>query len=1444
MRIIYRLFLLCSLFASAVFAEEGDKVQKVKLQLQWKYQFEFAGFIMAKELGYYREEGLDVDILEYDNVDPLTRLLKGEVDYAVSNSVVSVHEGKLDPFTLIASYFQRSALVLVTQKDIKSVLDLSGKKVMMSRDERTNSILSVLLNYYGINDSNAEFVDHIFSIDDFIAHRVDAMSAFRSNELYLLDQKGAEYNVIDPAEYGIFTNSVNLFTTQKRLENDREEIDRFLKATRKGWEYAISHIPQTAKLIHEKYQPRKSIGHLVYEGEVVRKLMLLDLYGIGEINGEFVQYTYKQFVKSKILKDRADSSRLIYETGSNDTKNSASLKLSSEERAWIAKNPVVSFAGDPNWLPYEAFDEAGNYTGIVADHLKLIENMTGLKFKAVQVASWHETLSLAAQKKVKVVSGDGADTNLKKNFDHTVYYDRNPIVIIMNKDHNYVDRLEDIADHRIAIVKDYGYTADIRSLYPQIDFIEVNNIQEGLEGVAQGKYDAMLETMALATYNLVDRNLNNLKIVGKTPVVMNLTLFVSKDEPILHSILNKAFKQIDQVQKLSIAKKWYDKKFVKMIDYDLVWQVSALFLLILIITLYWNRRLSTIRKRLDESVRELELSSIRYQSVVESTQDGFLMLDRQGMIMEVNPAYCAMSGYTKEDLVGSHVSVLENSESIEETRSHTEDIIRNGGDIFDTIHVKKNGDALPVEASVSYADVDGGRIFTLIRDRTDQLFSENLAHLRHELSRMLFHGDKESLLTKALDNAEAVTGSQIGFYHFVEEGEEEVSLQVWSTNTLEKMCFAEGNSMHYPISQAGIWVECIYKRKPMIYNDYESHPHKKGLPEGHAKLTRFITVPIIRNERIVAIIGVGNKKSDYNEKDVEMVKSIGHLSYGMYEKKLAEQRIEFLAYHDPLTRLPNRTLLTDRIGQILAYARQNNDLFAVCYLDLDSFKPINDLYGHQMGDLLLQHLSDRLGGYLREGDTIARLGGDEFVFILTNIRSKNECEQIVQDILDLISVPFEIEEVRLHVSGSIGITLYPEDDTDSDGLLRHADQAMYDAKSMGKSTYSFYRPQVSGDVHDDKLLLEEFIHALRHNELLFHFQPKISLNDGKISGFESLIRWEHPRRGLLYPNQFLYVIEGTPYEMALGEYVIVNGLAQLQTWVKKGLDVHISVNISPKQVHDRTFVEFLCNELKKYPEGTASKLEIEILEMSSIKDIARVSKVMEECSKLGVKFSLDDFGTGYASLSHFHQLPIDIVKIDQNFIRDILDNPHGAQIVKGIVEMAKRLDRPVVAEGVESIEIGMLLYSYGCEYAQGYSIAKPMPGGAIDAWMKSWEEQELWHNLQTYLHYHTEIELNIAIFSHKLWMEKFMESIRKKTSVTVPEHTQCQFYRWYKGIGKEKYIDNQSYAFIQKVHYDVHRIGKEVEVLMHNGDDDMMEKYIDELNGKSRELTGILEHLR
>jgi diguanylate cyclase (GGDEF)-like protein len=393
---------------------------------------------------------------------------------------------------------------------------------------------------------------------------------------------------------------------------------------------------------------------------------------------------------------------------------------------------------------------------------------------------------------------------------------------------------------------------------------------------------------------------------------------------------------------------------------------------------------------------------------------------------------------------------------------------------------------------------------------------------------------------------------------------------------------------------------------------------------------------------------------------------------------------------------------------------------------LDGFKTINDSYGHNVGDELLVALSLRMNKALREGDTLARIGGDEFIAVMTDLEKIEDSKPVLKRLLKAAADPVTVGDTVMKVSASVGVTLYPQDGVDADELMRHADQAMYVAKQAGKNCYHLFDTAQDNQIKIQRESMGDIRSALGRQEFVLHYQPKVNMPTGEVIGVEALVRWQHPERGLVPPLAFLPVIEGHDISLKLGEWVIDTALSEISQWRSMGVNLPISVNISAYQLQQDDFTTRLAVLLAAHPEVNPHCLELEILETSALSDISQVFYTMKACQELGVRFALDDFGTGYSSLTHLRRLPAYLIKIDQSFVRDMLEDDDDLAIVEGVVGLAKTFQREVIAEGVETIAHGLALLQLGCELAQGYGIARPMPAGDIPEWLSSWKADDSW----------------------------------------------------------------------------------------------------------------------
>ena len=445
--------------------------------------------------------------------------------------------------------------------------------------------------------------------------------------------------------------------------------------------------------------------------------------------------------------------------------------------------------------------------------------------------------------------------------------------------------------------------------------------------------------------------------------------------------------------------------------------------------------------------------------------------------------------------------------------------------------------------------------------------------------------------------------------------------------------------------------------------------------------------------------------------------------------KAHEAELDRVAHFDPLTGIPNRRLLSDRLNQAIIRSNRSGKSCAVCFLDLDGFKAVNDQHGHAAGDQLLVAVSRHLKSILRGDDTLARLGGDEFVVLLSDVGTLEECMLVLDRILNAVAKPVRLGDAEVRVTASIGVSLYPQDNVDADTLLRHADQAMYLAKDGGKNRYQLFDPENDRKAQSHRQLLDLLRRGLARKEFVLHFQPKVNLFDGEIIGVEALIRWRHPKRGLLTPAEFLPHLRGNELELAFDQWALDAALAQAAEWVGRGLSIRVSANISASLLLRPNFCGELETMLGRHPNVPAGYLELEVLESAAITDVEQAIRVMGRCRELGVRFALDDFGAGYASLTCLRRLPVDTLKVDLSFVSDMLGSQEDRRIVESVIQLASALSRLVIAEGVETLEHGMLLRQLGCHYAQGLGIAAPMPADEVPGWCRQWRDDGAWQRL-------------------------------------------------------------------------------------------------------------------
>ncbi|MBU0632922.1 ABC transporter substrate-binding protein [bacterium] len=582
----------------------------MKLQLQWKNQFEFAGFYAAKEKGFYKDAGLDVEFRELQkNEDIVEEVIKGHAQYGLAYSSIVAEYMNNKPIVLLANFFKQSPLVLITQKDIQTPSQLKGKKIMGISNNIHNMILWAMLHRFDIHLSDVIEVPTNFKIDDFIAKKVDAMSVFTTNEIYILDKKGVQYNVFDPVSFGTKYYDQNLFTTKKELLEHPQRVAKFKEASIKGWNYALSHEEEIVDLILKKYNTQhKSKDALMFEAKQVKQIMLPKIYPIGSVDPQKISMIAESFMQAGFIKGttKRDLKDFIYADYADKTDG---LGVTAQERDYLEQKKEIKMCIDPNWMPFEAFDMDGNNIGMTADFFKIFSKKIGIPIKAVRTKTWSESVEFAKERKCDIFSLAMETPEKKKYMNFTKPYMSVPLVIATKPNVTYVEKLSDLVNEKIGIVKDYAFGEILRKKYPYLQIVDVRDIDDGLQKVADGKLFGFIGTTASIAYKFQTKFTGELKISGKFDEKWELSVGVRNDDAMLYAIFTKAVKELSEDEKARILNKHIAITYEKGFDYTLFWRVFVFISFIVFILVYRQYTIDRLNRELRQKFNdELERS--------------------------------------------------------------------------------------------------------------------------------------------------------------------------------------------------------------------------------------------------------------------------------------------------------------------------------------------------------------------------------------------------------------------------------------------------------------------------------------------------------------------------------------------------------------------------------------------------------------------------------------------------------------------------------------------------------------------------------------------------------------------------------------------------------------------------------------------------------------------
>jgi diguanylate cyclase (GGDEF)-like protein/PAS domain S-box-containing protein len=724
----------------------------------------------------------------------------------------------------------------------------------------------------------------------------------------------------------------------------------------------------------------------------------------------------------------------------------------------------------------------------------------------------------------------------------------------------------------------------------------------------------------------------------------------------------------------------------------------------------------------------------RFRLAMDSSADMIVLIDRASMrFVDVNRTVCEQLGYTREELLamgpGDLVPVSRDALAQQYDGLIADPHAHNG---LRSYYRRKDGSLLPFESKRRVLrSGDKVIIAAISRDISERLATESAL----KLSEARMRGQAEQQRMVAELGQQALASSDIP--HVLQRAAElsRSTLNVDYCNVLERD--ADGRRLVYrgaagwPADwvdrrsielQAGGQLEhTLSSSEPLVVED---HATDRRFPETEAVrefgIRSSVRVPILGKQGNFGILAVHSRPSRrFGEDEINFLRAIANILAVAIERKKAEEHLAYLAQFDALSGLPNRHLFHDRLTQTMAHARRSGHSMAVLFIDLDRFKLVNDTFGHAGGDRLLKEAASRLLGCLRSGDTVARFGGDEFGAILAELGASGDAGLVAQKIIEALEQPFSLDGNDTYVTASVGIAVFPADGDEAGTLIRNADTAMYRAKEQGRNTYQYFTREMNERAVQRGQLEQAMRRAIERKEFRLHYQPKVELEGGAIRGLEALLRWQPPDKPLVAPQEFVAVLEDTGLIVPVGEWVMREVCRQIQAWKGAGLAVPpVAVNLSARQFQQKD-LESRVREVMQESGVDPALIEFELTESVLMKDPELAARTMRGLRRVGVTLAVDDFGTGYSSLSYLKRFPIDTLKIDRAFVRDVTTDPEDAAIVVSIIGLARGLDLKVVAEGVESEGQARFLRSHGCHEMQGYYAARPADEAEVAALLRA-----------------------------------------------------------------------------------------------------------------------------
>lgn len=921
---------------------------------------------------------------------------------------------------------------------------------------------------------------------------------------------------------------------------------------------------------------------------------------------------------------------------------------------------------DDNYPPYIFRNSAGSIDGYLVDVWKLWQEKTGIEVKLV-ATDWAKAQRLLASGQADVIDTIFRTPERERYLEFTPPYADLPVPIYVHRSIGGIANLETL----------HGFLVGVKEGDACVDMLKAG----GVTTLSQhGSYEKIVaEAVAghLKVFCLDEPPANYLlyKNQADSEFRKAFTLYsgqfhraVRKGESATLQQVQAGFDQISPAEYKRLENKWMGTQLEPSAWGRYVIYGLAIALLLGVVGLLWGL---AMRRLVRTRTQELESERLRLHLLINTLPDMVWLKDPEGVYLACNAEFEQFFGASESEILGSTDYNFVSKELADFFRANDRLAIDAGG-------------ARINEEEVAYAS-DGHRVMletikTPMFDRAGKLVG--VLGIGRDITERKRDAEKLRLAGCVFDStAEGI---------MIANPAGEIIAVNTAFETITGYSQAEVLGLNPRLLRSG-------RHQPMFYQGLWAALLEAGLWQGEI-WNRRKNGEIYPNWQTISAVKDGAGVTTHFVAVFSDITTI----------KCSQEALDFLAHHDPLTELPNRTLFHDRLKHALLRRQREEGALAVLFVDLDRFKHINDTLGHPVGDEVLRRVAEAMVAQVRVGDTVARIGGDEFVLLLEDDISLRSVAMVAQKLVDLVSKPFVIDGKELYVTASIGISLCPNDGDDADSLLKNADMAMYKAKQQGRNNFQFYEAEMGKGAHE-RLVLENALRgAVRRNELFLHYQPQVDLASGRLAGVEALVRWQHPELGLVSPGRFIPVAEEMGVIQEIGDWVLREACSQVVRWRDRGFFVpRMAVNLSMQQL-EKAGLESAVAELLSGCNIPASQLELEVTESVIMNQSGRALETLEGLRRLGVFLAIDDFGTGYSSLSYLRQLPVHRLKIDYSFVRDIGRDPNDEAIAMAIISLGHSLGLEVVAEGVERVEQADFLLREACDVAQGYYFDRPV----------------------------------------------------------------------------------------------------------------------------------------